>query len=87
MTIRAIIIGFIGVILISSLTFFNDAIMHHTYLIGNNMPIAVYGTLILMLLIINPLLKMTKIINIMPGVKGTKNAIQYKSRAIIITFS
>ncbi|MEI6520059.1 MAG: DUF6785 family protein [bacterium] len=62
MTIRAVIIGFIGVLLISSLTFFNDAIMHHTYMIGNNMPIAVYGTLILILLIINPLLKISKII-------------------------
>lgn len=62
MTIRAVIIGFIGVLLISSLTFFNGAIMHHTYMIGNNMPIAVYGTLILMLLIMNPLLKITKII-------------------------
>ena len=61
MTIRAIILGFIGVLLISSLTFFNDAIMHHTYMIGNIMPIAVYGSLILMLLIINPLLSITKI--------------------------
>ena len=56
MSIRAIIIGLLGAAFICSCSYFNDQILQQTYLIGNNMPITVYGILILFCLIINPLL-------------------------------
>ncbi|MEI6521218.1 MAG: DUF6785 family protein [bacterium] len=58
MTPRAIIIGLLSAAIICGITYFNDCIMHSTMMIGNNMPIAVYGTLVLFLLIWNPLLKL-----------------------------
>ena len=56
MTWRAAILGLLGAVLICGLTYLNDAVMHQTYLVGNNMPLAVYGTLVLAILVLNPLL-------------------------------
>ena len=56
MTLRAIITGFIGAVLINSLTYVNDIVMHQTFLIGNSMPLSVFGLLIIFGLFINPLL-------------------------------
>ena len=38
-------------------SFFNDRILRQTYLVGNNMPVSVYGALIIFLLLFNPLLR------------------------------
>ena len=57
MTIRAIILGLLGAALICGCSYFNDQILQQTYLVGNNMPITVYGFLILFCLTINPLLR------------------------------
>jgi hypothetical protein len=43
-------------VLISGVTYFNDAVINQTDLIGNHLPIAVFGTLMLVLLVVNPLL-------------------------------
>jgi hypothetical protein len=56
-TIRAILLGLLGAVVVCGFTYFNDAVMRQTYFVGNNMPIAVYGGLILFILVLNPLLQ------------------------------
>jgi len=56
MTLRAILLGLLGACVICGLTYFNDAIMHQTMFVGNNMPLSVYGALILFVLLVNPFL-------------------------------
>lgn len=56
MTIRSIIIGLMGAAFICSVVYFNDYILMQTYLIGNHMPIIVYGPLILFALVFTPLI-------------------------------
>jgi len=56
MTPRAIVIGLLSAAAVCGFCFFNDFIMKQTFLVGNYMPISVYGGLLLFLLIINPLL-------------------------------
>lgn len=55
MTVRALILGLIGVAFVASYTYFNDWIMRQTMFVGNFMPISVYGLLVLYLAIIFPL--------------------------------
>jgi hypothetical protein len=50
MTKRSVILGLIGVVIVAAVTFFNDHVMHQTHLIGNNMPIVVFGMLLLYVL-------------------------------------
>ena len=57
MTRRAIILGLFSAAFICCYTYFNDFIMRQTMFIGNNMPIAVYGMLIIVVLGLNPLLR------------------------------
>jgi hypothetical protein len=47
MTRRSILLGLFGVAILAAITFFNDQVLHQTPLIGNNIPIAVYGLLLL----------------------------------------
>ena len=56
MTPRAIVLGLVGVLFVCSYTYFNDAVIHQTMFVGNNMPISVYGGLVLFVLLLNPLL-------------------------------
>ncbi len=56
MTLRAVLLGLLGAAFICGVTYFNDAVMHQTQFIGNNMPISVYGLTILLLVVINPFL-------------------------------
>jgi len=56
MTIRSILLGLLGAVFVCSVTYFNDAIMQQTMFVGNNMPVAVYGGLIIFVLLINPIL-------------------------------
>ena len=57
MTWRAVLAGLVAGAFICAFGYFNDAMMHQTMFIGSNMPISVYGGLILFVLILNPLLK------------------------------
>lgn len=43
-------LGFLGVLLVCGLTYFNDSMLGGSLLIGNAMPFSVYGTLILLML-------------------------------------
>ncbi len=51
MRVRAVLLGFLGAIAICGLTYINDAILRQTYLVGNNLPVSVFGTLILFLIL------------------------------------
>jgi hypothetical protein len=55
MTRRAVLIGLLGAAWVCGVTYFNDAVMHQTYFVGNTLPISVYGLLILLLLLVHPL--------------------------------
>ena len=56
MTIRSILLGLLGAVFICGTTYFNDRVLHQTDMIGNNLPVSVYGILILFLLGVAPLL-------------------------------
>jgi hypothetical protein len=54
---RAVLLGLLAGALICAYSYFNDSVMRQTNFVGSNMPISVYGGLILFVLLINPLLK------------------------------
>jgi hypothetical protein len=56
LSLRAVILGLIGVAFVCSYTYFNDWIMRQTMFVGNFMPISVYGFLVLFLAFMYPLL-------------------------------
>lgn len=56
MTLRAVLLGLLGAVIVAGFGYFNDAVMHQTYLVGNHFPVSVYGSLVIFLLVINPLL-------------------------------
>ena len=55
MTRRGLLLSLLLVALLSGVSFFNDMVLKNTYVIGNYLPIAVFGPLILFVLIVNPL--------------------------------
>ena len=57
MTRRAVLLGLLGAALVCGASFLNDRVLRQTYLVGNNMPVSVYGVLILFMLFVNPLLR------------------------------
>ena len=56
MSLRSIILGFIGAALLCGMAFFNDMVMQGTFLVGHFIPISLISTLLLFVLFINPLL-------------------------------
>ncbi|MHC4503834.1 MAG: DUF6785 family protein [Planctomycetota bacterium] len=56
MTARAVLLGLAGAAAVCGLTYVNDYVLRQTFLVGNFMPISVFGGLILFLLAVNPLL-------------------------------
>ena len=56
MTWRAVIIGLICSVSLCSITYFNQSIMRQSAIVGNYMPLSVYGTLIIIVAFLNPLL-------------------------------
>ncbi len=57
MTRRSILWAFIFVALLSAVTFYNDQVVKNTHLIGNFLPVSVFGTLTLFVMLFNPLLR------------------------------
>ena len=57
MTIRSVLLGLLGAALVCGLTFFNDRILRQSFLVGSNLPVSVYGTLLLFVILVNPLLR------------------------------
>jgi len=56
MTFRAVVLGICLALLIAGSTYFNDWVIGQTLLIGNHLPISVFGGAVVLLLCINPLL-------------------------------
>lgn len=50
---KALVLGLIGVVAITGLTYFNDQVLKGTYMVGNNMPFSVYGSMIAFMLTVN----------------------------------
>jgi len=57
MTPRSLIFGLGCAALLSAVVYFNDFVLRQTFLIGNHLPISVYGALILFVALANPLLR------------------------------
>ncbi len=51
MTRRSILLGLLGAAAICSLTYLNDSVLRQTYLVGNSLPISVFGTLVIFCLV------------------------------------
>ncbi len=58
MSLRAVSIGLGLGLLISAFTLFNDAVMKGSWFVGNHLPIVVFGTIVALLLVLNPLLRL-----------------------------
>ena len=58
MTLRALVLGLLGVGVVCGYTYFNDGVLRQTMFVCNHMPTSVYGGLILFLLLMNPLLSL-----------------------------
>ena len=57
MSFRAVLIGFSLALVVSGATYFNDWVIGQTQLIGNHLPISVFGVAVLLLFGVNPLLR------------------------------
>ena len=57
MTFRAVLLGLLGALLISGLAYLNDSYIRGIFLINNQLPVFVFGTLIVGMLTVNPLLR------------------------------
>lgn len=56
MTFRAVLIGFLEALLLCAVTFFSDRVMRGTFMILHFLPCSVFGALLLMAFVANPLL-------------------------------
>lgn len=56
MTFRSIIVGLLSACVVCMATIINNHVIHQTHLVGNQIPIVVYGILILFIVLINPVL-------------------------------
>jgi hypothetical protein len=56
MTPRAVILGLVGAAFLCGFAYFNDNVIRQTQLVGNFIPLSVYGSLVIFLLVLNPLL-------------------------------
>jgi hypothetical protein len=56
MTLRSFLLGLTLGVAICSLTYLNNNILQMTYLTGNHLPFSIFGTLVVWLLLVNPLL-------------------------------
>lgn len=57
MTIRSVLLGLLGAMTVCGVTYFNDWVLRQTHFIGNNMPVVIYGSLIIFMLFLNRLLR------------------------------
>ncbi len=56
MSVRAVILGLLAAMFIAGVGYFNNGYMRLTSLVGNYLPISVFGLLILVVLLVNPVL-------------------------------
>lgn len=60
MTLRALLAGSLLAIFIATVTFFNDWVVSQTHLVGNHLPIGVFGIVLLLLMLLNPTLRLLR---------------------------
>ncbi len=58
--IKGLALGLVGILLVTGLTYYNDWILQNTFLVGNNLPLSVYGGMILFLVTVNVSLFLVK---------------------------
>ncbi len=58
MTLRAVVLGLLLALLISLSTYFNDWVIGQTQLIGNHLPISIFGLAAFLMLVVSPLLRL-----------------------------
>lgn len=56
MTVRAIALGLLGACFVCGFTYFNDVVMRQSAFVGNYIPIGIFGGLMLLIMVVNPLL-------------------------------
>jgi len=56
MAFRAIVLGLCVAAVLGAFTFFNDLVIRNTQLVGNYLPMSVVGSLVLFVIVVNPLL-------------------------------
>jgi hypothetical protein len=56
MTFRAVILGFLGALLIAGFGYINDRLLRLNYVVNNHFPITVFGLLALVAMLVNPVL-------------------------------
>ncbi|MBN2712609.1 MAG: hypothetical protein JXR97_09300, partial [Planctomycetes bacterium] len=81
-TIRAILLGLLGVIFINAFTGFNDEHIHSTLFIGNHLPTGVFFIISLATLLWNPL---AKLISTLLGINSEKLALSTRELAVSMT--
>lgn len=57
MTVRSAILGVLLGLFVSTFTYFNDQVIRQTFFVGNHLPISVFGFLVVIVLLVNPLLR------------------------------
>lgn len=57
MTLRSVLLGLLGAMTVCSVTYFNDWVLRQTHFVGNNMPVVIYGSLVVFMLFLNHLLR------------------------------
>jgi len=57
LSLRAVILGLLLGLAISASTYFNDHVIRQTMLIGNLFPVGIFGVIVFVLVVVNPLLK------------------------------
>jgi len=85
MTLRSVIFGFLGAAIICAVTYFNDAILRQSLIVGNHLPIIVYGPLLLFLFFVNPLLGLVS--GRMPRAPRWLKPLTGKELAVILALS
>ncbi len=60
MTKRSVLVGLLGAAAVCGFVFFNDQVIRQTRFVADNFPFSVYGTLILFILLANPLIAKMK---------------------------
>ena len=56
MTLRAVILGVLGAVSIAAVGYINDEVLYLNCLVGNHLPVSVFGLLIVFAAAVNPLL-------------------------------
>ena len=77
MTPRAIILGLLSACVVCAATIVNNHIIHQTHLVGHQLPVFVFGMLILFVGMVNPLL----------GRLGANLAISGKELAVVVALT